>query len=115
MIKVLHIIINKENERKDILRLVDARLHNRYDELVNHMRCIDIEYKEDICFEKLSGYDFKNMIHLHINKNKDTFSKECIKFIEKISLYDLQNEISANRIFHKYLRGDNNGCGHNRN
>ena len=103
MIKLLHIIIKKENNRLEIIRLVDKNLHSKFEERVTHVRCIDIDYREDICFDKLSGYDIKNIINLRIGKNKDKFSQECIEYINKLNPYELQNEISANRIIHNYL------------
>ena len=103
MIKILHMIVKKENSKTESIRLVDSNLHNRFEENIAHIRCIDIDYKEDICFEKLSGYDIKNIISLRINKNKDTFSQECMKYINKLNTYELQNEVSANRIIHNYL------------
>lgn len=103
MIKILHMIVKKENSKTESIRLVDSNLHNRFEENIAHIRCIDIDYKEDICFEKLSGYDIKNIISLRINKNKDTFSQECMSYINELNPYELQNEISANRIIHNYL------------
>ena len=103
MIKILHMIVKKDNSKKESIRLVDSNLHNRFEENVSHIRCIDIDYKEDICFEKLSGYDIKNIISLRINKNKDAFSQECMSYINELNPYELQNEISANRIIHNYL------------
>jgi hypothetical protein len=104
MIKILHMVVKKEDSIQDSIRLVDKNLYNKYDEDVTHMRCININYTEDICFDKLSGYDIKNIIALRIGKNKDVFSKECLNYINKLNPYELQNEISTNKIIHNYLK-----------
>ncbi len=61
MIKILHMIVKKDNSKTESIRLVDSNLHNRFEENITHIRCIDTDYKEDICFEKLSGYDIKKI------------------------------------------------------